>query len=84
MPNPENATELATEKDVRRLFGNVDDVVVSEIVDLQPTIADLNKAVQWIAGDRDLDQPEGQVLKGVSGEIVTLLAADEDGEPQRG
>jgi hypothetical protein len=84
MPNPENATELATEKDVRRLFGNVDDVVVSEIVDLQPTIADLNKAVQWIAGDRDLDQPEGQVLKGVSGEIVTLLAADEEGEPQRG
>ena len=84
MPNPENATELATEKDVRRLFGNVDDVVVSEIVDLQPTIVDLNKAAQWIAGDRDLDQPEGQVLKGVSGEIVTLLAADEEGDPQRG
>ncbi len=81
MPNPD---QTATADDVKRLFADADAVVVNEIIELQPTIADLEKAAQWIAGDRDLDQPEGQVLKGTAGEIVTLLAeADEEETPQR-
>lgn len=73
-----NASEMANAQDVRRLLGDLDDTVVSEVIKLQPTIADLEEAAQWIAGDRDLDQPEGQVLKGIAGEIVTLVAIDED------
>ena len=73
-----NAGARATPADIRRLFGDTSDQVVSEILNLQPTLADLEKAAQWVAGDRDLDQAEGQVLKGVSGEIVTLLAVEDD------
>lgn len=73
-----NAGARATTADIRRLFGDTSDQVVSEILSLQPTLADLEKAAQWVAGDRDLDQTDGQVLKGVSGEIVTLLAVEDD------
>jgi hypothetical protein len=76
-----NAGARATTADIRRLFGDTSDQVVSEILSLQPTLADLEKAAQWVAGDRDLDQAEGQVLKGVSGEIVTLLAVEDDEDP---
>ncbi len=81
MSNPDRT---ATADDIRRVFADADTVVVNEIIELQPTVADLEKAAQWIAGDRDLDQPEGQVLKGTAGEIVTLLAEeDEEDTPQR-
>jgi hypothetical protein len=80
MSDRNHKDDLARPADVRRLFRDADDVVVAQIMDLKPTIADLEKAAQWIAGDRDLDQPEGQVLKGTSGEIVTLLAAAEEDE----
>lgn len=76
MSNPDPP---ATADDVIRVFGETDVTVVQDIVSLQPTVADLQKAAQWIAGDRDLDQADGQILKGVAGEIVTLLAeTDED------
>lgn len=75
MSNPD---QPATAEDVRRLFADADAELVNEIVSLQPTIADLQKAAQGIAGDRD--QPEGQVLKGTAGEIVTLLAEGDDGD----
>lgn len=80
MSNPD---QPATADDVRRVFGETDATVVQDIVSLQPTIADLQKAAQWIAGDRDLDQAEGQVLKGVAGEIVTLLAETDEDDPSR-
>lgn len=73
-----NTDVRATTADIKRLFGDTSDQVVSEILSLQPTLADLEKAAQWVAGDRDLDQADGQVLKGVSGEIVTLLAVEDD------
>jgi len=76
-----NPDEPATADDVRRVFGATDAAVVQDIVSLQPTIADLQKAAQWMAGDRDLDQPDGQVLKGVAGEIVTLLAEGDEDDP---
>jgi hypothetical protein len=73
-----NTDTRATTADIKRLLGDTSDQVVSEILSLQPTLADLEKAAQWVAGDRDLDQADGQVLKGVSGEIVTLLAVEDD------
>jgi len=76
-----NSLEPATADDVRRVFGETDAVVVQDIVRLQPTIADLEKAAQWIAGDRDLDQADGQVLNGVAGDIVTLLAETDEDDP---
>ena len=79
MSNPD---QPATADDVRRVLGETDVTVVQDIVSLQPTVADLQKAAQWIAGDRDLDQADGRILKGLAGEIVTLLAeTDEDDLP---
>jgi hypothetical protein len=83
MENRKRAGVPATADDVSRLFGEIDDDVLREILDLHPTIADLEKAAQWIAGDRDLDHADGQILTGTSGEIVTLLATEEEDEPPR-
>jgi len=44
MSNAKNANDPATGEDVRRLFGDTSDLVLTEIVSLQPTIADLEKA----------------------------------------
>ncbi len=84
MENRRHADDPATPDDVTRLFGDIDPDVLSEMLSLQPTIADLEKAAQWIAGDRDLDHADGQILKGTSGDIVALLETEEDDEAPRG
>jgi hypothetical protein len=80
MSNVRNPDDPATVEDVRRLLGEGGEQVIDEIVSLQPTVADLEKAAQWVAGERDLDREDGQVLKGISGEIVMLLAANDENE----
>ncbi len=67
---------LATIKDVTDVLGEIDDATLSAIMDLRPTIADVEEASVWMAGDRDVFGA-GAPLKDVAGEIVSLLGDDE-------
>lgn len=67
---------LATIKDVTDVLGEIDDATLSAIMDLRPTIADVEEASVWMSGDRDVFGA-GAPLKDVAGEIVSLLGDDE-------
>ncbi len=68
---------LATARDIRDVLGDMDDVTLSAIMNLRPTIADIEEASMWMAGDRDVFGA-GAPLKDVAGEIVSLLAANDE------
>lgn len=70
----------ATINDVIDVLGEIDDATLSAIMDLRPTIADIEEASMWMSGDRDVFGA-GAPLKDVAGEIVSLLGGEEDDLP---
>lgn len=72
-----DARQPATIKDVVDVLGEIDDATLSAIMDLRPTIADVEEASMWMSGDRDVFGA-GAPLKDVAGEIVSLLGGDDE------
>jgi hypothetical protein len=75
-------TALATRDDVKGILGNLDPADMLAIMSLQPTIADIEEASLWLAGDADVFGA-GEPVKGVASDIVTILTENEDEEPAR-
>lgn len=72
---------VINEHELRAAAGNVDDATVIEILNLQPTLAELEEAVVWASGDGDIRAKSGHPLTGKVAQIVELLTADEDESP---
>jgi len=75
---------VATSDDVARILGNLDPTKMLPIVELRPTVRDLEEASVWLGGDRDVFGP-GMPIKGIPSRIVSILTADEeqdDDEPR--
>lgn len=70
----------ATSDDVRGILGELDTDKLIEILSLQPTVADVEKASLWLAGDTDVFGA-GETITGTASDIVTILTADEQEEP---
>jgi len=70
----------ATSDDIRRILGPLDDAKFIAIVNLRPTVVDVEQASLWLAGDADVFGT-GQPLKSVAGDIVAILTAGEEEEP---
>ncbi len=79
MPNsPSTANRAkATRDDIKAILGNIDPEKMLTIVELQPTIADIEAASCWLAGDADVFGA-GKPLKGVASDIVAILTEGED------
>jgi hypothetical protein len=71
--------EFATTDDVARILGNLDPTKMLPIMELRPTILDIEEASMWLAGDRDVFGP-GLPLQGIASQIVAILTADEEEE----
>lgn len=76
---PQDNRPVATRKDIETVFGSLDEDTLLAILDLRPTVAELDEANLWLSGDRDVFGAEPP-LKGVPSEIVTLLTAEEEDE----
>jgi hypothetical protein len=72
----------ATRDDVKNILGELDETKMLQIVELRPTVAELEAASIWLGGDPDVFEP-GEPLGGVASQIVTILTADEEQEPPR-
>ena len=79
MPNFQAATDrpLATRDDIKAILGNIDADKMLTIVELRPTIADVEAASTWLAGDADVFGA-GEPLKGAAADIVAILTEGED------
>ena len=77
---PEVQGLLAAPEDVVRIMGDMNGARLLDIMARQPTIRDVEEAALWLAGDADVFGA-GSPLKGVAGEIVAIVTADEQEEP---
>jgi hypothetical protein len=79
--NPGVQSDIAASSDdVRRILGELDEAKLLDILALRPTVLDVENASMELSGDRDIFGA-GEPLKGVSGDIVGILMADEEEEP---
>lgn len=76
--NPGQRGAQATAEDVKRIAGDIDDPKVLEILDLEPTIVELEEAVVGATGDVDILGKEGHQLSAVAYQIVEILTAGEE------
>ena len=83
MPKPNSGRiTIATRNDIKGILGNINPEQMLAIMSLQPTIADIEEASVWLAGDADVFGA-GEPVKGVASDIVTILTENEDEEPAR-
>ncbi len=77
-----SSRKAATHDDVKSILGDLDETKMLPILALRPTVADIEEVSIWLGGDADVFGA-AEPLKGVAGQIVTILTADEGEEPPR-
>jgi hypothetical protein len=84
-PATEQNRAFATRDDVKAIVGDIDPGKMLAIVELRPTVADVETALLWLEGDADV-YGAGEPLKGLAGDIVAILTEgeDEDEAPRSG
>jgi len=70
-------TTAATRDDITAILGNIDAEKMLAIVELRPTVKDVEAASSWLAGDTDVFGP-GEHLKGAASDIVAILTEGDD------
>jgi hypothetical protein len=71
----------ADREDVKRILGDLDDAKLIEILELNPSPAELEEAAAWATGNGDILGKSGHSLVGTAAAIVEILTADEEEEP---
>lgn len=71
-------SRFATSEDVRHILGDVDDVVVAEILSARPTYQDVTEAAIWVRGDGDLAARDRGDLGPVALAIAVTLMREEE------
>jgi hypothetical protein len=69
----------ATHDDVNGILGDLDESKMLAILALAPTVPEVEEASIWLGGDADVFGA-AEPLKGVAGQIVIILTADENEE----
>ena len=74
-----SSSRPATRDDVRSILGGLDETKMQPILELRPTVADVEEASIWLGGDADVFGA-AEPLGDTASEIVAILTADEDEE----
>ncbi len=74
---PSLQTALAKRDDIKSILGDIDADKMLAIIELRPTVADIEAASSWLSADADVFGA-GEPLKGAAANIVTILTEDED------
>ena len=82
-PSSSSAAHAASagRDDLRHILGDIEDAKILEILALRPTLADLEEAAAWAAGDGDVLARSGHSLTATAAEIVDILTADDEESP---
>ena len=71
------ATETSTYSDIVHLFGPIEDHLAREILDLQPTPAELEVVAAYVAGMTDVMGEERLPLTGNTARIYDIVRREE-------
>lgn len=78
--DPVTTTHQASRAELQDILGDIDERQAILIMTLRPTVAQIEEAAVWAAGDGDLLAREGRPLEGKVAAIFDILTADEDEE----
>ena len=67
----------ASRDEIVAILGPLDEDKLIALVNLRPTVAEVEEASVWLDGDRDVFGAEPP-LRGKASDIVTLLTADQE------
>lgn len=74
--------QLASTADIRRILGDLDDVKVTQIHALKPTVPDLEDVACCMTGDHDVLAKSGHHVPAIAAQIIEMLVG-EVSEPLR-
>ncbi|MBV1698906.1 MAG: hypothetical protein KGK33_01460 [Hyphomicrobiales bacterium] len=74
---------VVTKHDLRRLLGDIEERKLLDILALNPSIAEIEEAAVWAAGNGDILAKSGHPLSGTVAEVVEILLAGEEEEEER-
>jgi len=80
---PDEANRPATREDLRRILGELEDPRIIDILELHPTVADLEAAAVCLAGDQDVLGSQGHPVSPRANQVVEILSDDDEDDPQR-
>jgi hypothetical protein len=75
-----NVTAINADQ-LRAIVGSIDDAKFIEILELKPTVAEVEQAAIWATGNGDVLAKQGRPLAGKAAQIVEILTADEEEPP---
>jgi hypothetical protein len=67
----------ASVDDVRRILGYITESQCFDILELNPTLGDVQQAASWVCGDGDILAKNEYPQSGVIAQILDILATDE-------
>jgi hypothetical protein len=67
-----------TKAQVTATLGPVDDVIVSEIIGVRPTLEELSEARAWVANDEAFMNAGKHLAHGRVGQLVEILSSIEE------
>jgi hypothetical protein len=70
------ATATSTRSDIQHIFGPIEDHLASEILELRPTLADLEVAAAYAAGMTDVMGEVRRPLSGNAARIYDIVSRD--------
>jgi hypothetical protein len=72
------ARKLVTRDDIIRLFGQVEDRAIAEILALRPTLDQLEEAALWLIAEDDVMGERRAPLAGVAAQLYEILSREEE------
>ena len=78
---PGSRPKPATREDIEHIVGEIDEARLVDILALTPTVAEVEQAVMWAAGNGDVLAKSGHALTPTISGIVEILTAGEEEEP---
>jgi hypothetical protein len=74
---------VVTKHDLRRLLGDIEERKLLDILALNPSIAEIEEAAVWAAGNGDILAKSGHPLSGTVADVVEIVLAGEEEEEER-
>ncbi len=71
-------TQRITRQDIIRLFGDVNDHRVTEILETSASIEELEEAYAWLSGESDVMGDARLPLTGRAGQVYDILERDKE------
>ncbi len=78
---PIQQTNPISPAELKAILGDIDDAKVIEIIELKPTLAELEEAAVWATGDGDVLAKGGRPLAGTVAAVLEILTADDEEPP---